>query len=60
MRPGAWLPTLKLATGYEPRQQSRKGVSSMLKAKKFWYGIAPAVLAIVALIIAAGANGDVG
>ena len=32
----------------------------MLKVKKFWFGIAPAVLAIVSLIIAAGANCDGG
>jgi len=32
----------------------------MLKAKKFWYRIAPAVLAIVSLIIVAGADNDAG
>jgi hypothetical protein len=32
----------------------------MLKMRKFWYTIAPAMLAIVALIIAAGADSDGG
>jgi hypothetical protein len=32
----------------------------MLKAKKFWYGIVPALLAIVSLVIAAGANNEGG